>query len=202
MDMRNNLSGTVVMVVLLFLGLMCSGGCFTGAKKLLYEVKGGEGKVTVIHEPLPAALLDYENIQIESFSNQVTPLVPDDTPKLIHDAMIKVLSEEPQLYRVNPGDDSEGPTLIVRGTIIHYQTSGGLSSILSSYSQLICRIKLIDGQTGEVIGDANCVGYSKAVARSGLEELAEGVAEALEKWLTTEPKEKKKGIRSFVSDCF
>jgi len=33
------------------------------------------------------------------------------------------------------------------------------------------------------------VGFSKAIARSGLEELGEGVADAVKKWLTTESKE-------------
>jgi hypothetical protein len=32
------------------------------------------------------------------------------------------------------------------------------------------------------------VGLSKAIARSGIEELSEGVAEAIKEWLMTSPK--------------
>jgi hypothetical protein len=204
MVMRKLRSGTGLMVIMLGFSLIFSGGCwFSGAKKLLQEVQGGEGKVVMIKDPPPTALLDYETVQIESFTNQLAPVVPGETPELIHDAIVKVLSEEPLVYTLGrKGYAEKGSTLIIRGSIIHYQSSEGFSSVFSSYAQLISRVQLVDGQTGEVIGEANCVGFSKAIARSGLEELAEGIAEAIKTWLTTEPKKEKRGIRSIVPDVF
>jgi hypothetical protein len=173
--------------LLLAMILVCNGGCwFSGAKKVWEEVKGGEGKLVVLKEPVASALLEYQNIRIEIFANNFAPRVPAYAPELVYSQIVKEMLEKPQIYRVNPTSE-EGPTLIVRGSIIHYQSSEGISSVFSNYSQLICRVQLVDKASGQVIGEANCVGYSKAIARKGLEELGKGVASDIKRWLTTEP---------------
>lgn len=181
------------MAVFLWLGLtmMSTPGCGVfgfGAKKLFHEVKGGEGRLVVIHDPGPTALMDYQYVQIERFPSQMGSTLPGYTPALIQEACIKELSKKPALYElIDPGVKKKS-TLIIRGRIIHYQASSGISSVFSSFSQMICRVELVDAESDKVIGQANCVGLSKAIARSGIEELSEGVAEAIKEWLMTSPK--------------
>jgi hypothetical protein len=183
------------LILLVMVGLMltsmtgCGGGMFGfGAKRLLNEVKGGEGQLVIIKDPGPAALMEYQNVRIERFSSQIGSALPGYTTGVIHDAVVREMVKKPKLYNLVSPESQKKSTLIIRGQIIHYQASSGISSVFSSFSQLICRVELVDAASGKIIGQANCVGLSKAIARSGIEELSEGVAKAVKKWLTTSPK--------------
>ena len=171
-------------IALAFIAILIgSAGCqqlFIG--RAVSEVRGGSGYLVVIRDPAPTALLKYRYAMMENVRNEMGPALPYYAVSEVQRAFGKVLTRK-QLYRFKTGPARS--TLVIRTSIVHYQSSSGLSKLLGGFNQLVCRVELIDGGTRRIVGQANCVGISKALARSGIEELSEGCADALRKWLTT-----------------
>lgn len=165
-------------------------GCSQGmeVQEAFNEVRGGEPQVTVIRDFEPSALLEYRHVKVEPIANEMGDALPSYVAGNLREAFHRVLLRAPAVFASDPGDPRA--TLIVRGSLIHYQTAGSVSKMLGGYSLLICRIQLIDGANGKVLGVANCGGFSQALARSGAAELANGSAKALRRWLTRHHAEK------------
>jgi len=155
--------------------------------KVVNEVKGVSPQLTVIKDPEATAMLEYQTVKVEPFKNQMGDSVPYYAPEKIRKEVIRQITRSPQVYELT-GTTSPN-TLIIQGTIIHYQTSKGLSKAIGGFYQLICHIRLIDGKTGAVIGEANCGGFSKAMVRSDFEDMSKGVGKSVRKWLTRSSKD-------------
>ncbi len=158
-------------------------GCFTAAKLGLSEVTGGKDMLVVIKNPSMSKIYNYKYIKIERFKNNMGHILPAETIPILYAACIDKILEEPMQFQVAKDNSPANQTIIIRGTIIHYNPAGGLSAVMGKFAQIICRVELVDKTTGQVLGIAHCIGFSKAIMRAGVEELSEGVAKAIRKWL-------------------
>jgi len=97
----------------------------------------------------------------------------------------------PDLERILPAkvrkahlpDNSTGRTLVIRGAVIHYESASTMGFMLGPVEEVVCRTELVDKDTGQVLGVANCVGRTKARSNTGVKEKADGLAEAFVKWI-------------------
>ncbi len=153
------------------------------ARAGLAEVTGGKGLLTVIKNPPYGQIYKYKYVKIERFGNTVNGILPAGTISILYASCVDELLNDHAPFKLARDNPPANQTLIIRGRIIHYNPAGGLSAVLGKFSQLICRIELVDGATSKVIGQANCIGFSKAILRAGTEELSKEVAHSLRKWL-------------------
>jgi len=177
------------------LGLL--GGCSRGIKEGLYALKGSSGKIVrLAGDPERIALItrNYGGVRVEPFVNDVGPAAPqsfiDALPTAINE---RLRYRDPGFKEKLSGKHKEelgpfftGPTekvLIIRGRVIQYEAADLKGKALSPIDEAICRVQFVDGETGEVLAEANCTGRSKSVVRSGPDELADGVAKAIKKFL-------------------
>ncbi len=158
-------------------------GCFTAAKLGLSEVTGGKKLLVVIKQPLKSKIYQYKYIKIERFKNKMGNILPPETIPVLYAACVDEILKEPMQFKIARNGAPANKTLIIRGSIIHYNPAGGLSAVMGKFAQIICRVELIDKSTGQVLGVAHCIGFSKAIMRAGIEELSEGVAKAIRDWL-------------------
>ncbi|MFA5864175.1 MAG: hypothetical protein WC975_05750 [Phycisphaerae bacterium] len=183
-------SGKYVLWVLLLTALASCTGCqMFIAKRLLQEVRGGQSQLTIIKNASPSALIDYKRIKMGDFRNEMGRQFPSYAATEVRQAFIDQIVKNPRIYDLASENSNARSMLIMRGSIIHYQPTSAISGVMGGFSQLICRVELIDAATGKIIGVANCCGFSKAIARSGVKELAAGAAKAMRKWLTKQSAE-------------
>jgi hypothetical protein len=87
-------------------------------------------------------------------------------------------------------DRPGGKTMLVRGRIVHYETSSMLGFALGPLEEVVVRTEFVDKSSGKVLGVANCIGRTKAAVNAGAKKKAEGLAKALAGWIDARyPKE-------------
>lgn len=180
---RNKITAGLGLVWALTIGSGCQQIFVGGA---VSEIRGGSGHLVVIRRPSAADLLEYRNIRVERVVNEMGQALPAYATAEIRQAYVKAVTRK-GLFTLTSGNPPA--TLVLQVSVIHYQSSGSISKLLGGFNQLICRVRLVDGATGRTLGEANCMGLSKALARSGIEELADGSAKALRRWLTSDDNE-------------
>ncbi|MCD6304556.1 MAG: hypothetical protein J7M21_06305, partial [Planctomycetes bacterium] len=88
--------------------------------------------------------------------------------------------------------DPAGRTLVVRGTVIHYESASTLGFVIGPLEEVIVRAELVDKDTQRVLGRANCIGRTKASINAGPKQKAKGLAKAFVRWIDSRyPKDKK-----------
>jgi len=174
-------------MVLILSGVFAAQGCGTAAGELIGAARGGSGTFTELsrvggegERPL-GAYKRFELEQIEDdFANKVPPrlwgLLPGEFDKALKS---KKLPNEPG-----------GKALLVQGKVLHYEDSSTLGILLGDVEEVVARIELVDKDTGNVLGVANCVGRTKHRTNRGVGTKAEGLAEAIVGWIDSRyPKE-------------
>ena len=74
--------------------------------------------------------------------------------------------------------------LLVRGTIIYYESAHGLAEqLFGPLEEAVADVELVDKASGNVIAKAACVGRSTASVSQGVETKAEGLAKGITKWI-------------------
>lgn len=193
-----------LMTVVLLISLTLSMGCSRAVSEGVHGVMGSSGKIVKIQGEdarIGQISRDYGAVTVEPFGNDVGAVVPQPFLDVVHTVIQNKLQlrdrsavetvkfkkkEELGPFFTGPADK----TLILRGKVIQYDQGSLQDKAMSPMDEAICRVQFIDGATQEVIAEANCTGRSKSVVRTGPNELADGVAKAIKKFLKP-PKEKK-----------
>jgi len=183
------------MVILLI--CFAATGCSRGIKESIYAVKGSSGKTVLIKgdsDQLGILAFQYGSFQVEPFNNDVGDICPQEFLDELPFAIKKQLSYRSRSFkdRLKGKEKGElgpfftGPTdktLLIKGTIIQYETADALGKAAGPMDQAICRVQIYDADTNTLLADANCTGRSKSSVRTGPEELAKGVGRAIKKLL-------------------
>ena len=173
-----------IVVVLVAMFFCC--GCSRVAKEGLYSFQGASGKFIIIKgsgAQLSGLADGYGKVKIEPFTSDINSVCP-------RDFFSKLAIELPEKleYRKEPKKDKpgirffQGPgdrTLVIRGTVIHYETADLMGVAMGPMEQAICRVSFIDQSDETVLGEVNCIGRVKSSLRKGPGELAEGVAKGV-----------------------
>jgi hypothetical protein len=155
-------------------------GCMTAVKQTYYGVTGAQGSFYELHVVDPDRLAEYRSVNVEPFGNDLGPHVPEEVITEVNLNTPKTIAEGALFY-------PEGKELKIQGRIIHYTGKSGLKgsigSIIGGENVCVCRVQLLDGESGEMIGEGVCWGSVKSAVRRGASEYGAGVGKGVTKWL-------------------
>ena len=155
----------------------CSAGCIGRAiREGYYGAKGASGRARPI-QLVTANLADYDAVVVEPFS--------DDSQGLGNEAFMAVLPAKitEQIIQKTYLRYQGSKVLRITGKLILYDTGTTRDKITGPREQAVCRVKLIDAASGDVLGEASCDSQAKSSIRKGPEELAEGMGKVIAEWI-------------------
>jgi len=176
--MRNP-SISLCALVLVVTALMT--GCTTAVKEGIGVARGAKG----LYAPVRAfsgdkesrPLGEYRRFEIGEISDEFGGNVPGSLLPHFRAAFAQELAAKKL-----PNDPS-GKTLLIRGRILHYEDSSTLGVALGPIEEVVARMDLLDKESGEVLGTANCIGRTTTRVNLGVAKKAEGLAKAVVSWL-------------------
>ena len=159
---------------------LASGGCSTAVKQAYYGVRGAQGKFYEVKVVDPGVLAKYKSVRVEPFTNEIGDCVPPQVIAEVNEQTPKSLAESGLFY-------PDGKAVRVKGRIVHFTGKSGLKgsvgSVIGGSEECVCRVELLDGESGQVIGEAICWGIVKSAVRRGSGELGAGVGKGVENWI-------------------
>jgi len=133
-------------------------GCGFGAKQ---TPEGGTIMVIGQIEDLRA----YSRVDFKGFKSDIGRNLPEPVLRSINDAVADRL-------RKTEFNQSSGKTLVVKGDIIHFETTPNRYAV--------ARVALIDPERAETVGLANVTGRATAEAVTVPDEVAAGIANGVD----------------------
>jgi len=158
---------------------LASVGCSTLAKQVYYGVRGASGKFYELNIVDPLRLATFRAVQFAPFENALGERVPAEVVAAVDEHVPEVLADSHLFF-------PDGKPLRIEGRIVHYTGKSGLIGALSSFlggQECVSRVRLVDADTGELIGEAMCWGSVKSAVRQGPEEFGKGVGKGIAKWI-------------------
>jgi hypothetical protein len=145
----------------------------TGATPRFFELRDVAGPVTLDR---------YKSVEVQAFDP--APLLgtlPVDAAPETRTLTIRRLTETRMFEGVGPAAGAR-PALVIRGRFIDYDPGGTAARVVGFGGNpfLTAQIELVDGDTGQTLGIAMVTGTVKSAVRTGMKELADGVAKAIE----------------------
>ena len=176
---------------LILIPLVLVGGC-TGRiiKESLGTVtgpKGAEFALRDVSSQSPdVSLEEYTEFRMEPFRDDFGGKVPTRLIERLPAAFARELAE--RKIRSHEG----GKTLIIRGRIIHFELATAKTShLFGPFEEVVARVELVDGSSGEVLGVANCVGRSGESVNQGVDKKTQGLASGIAGWIADHYPKKK-----------
>jgi len=160
---------------LLGLSILLNGGCGRVIGEGAGVVMGASGKV--VAQRNPTSLAKYNGLKVESITVAGGIYAPSGLPGMIRSQFEKAAREE--LHLTSSGN----PAIAVSGEVVHYEVGGMSDELMGPLQEVVVHTRLTDAESGQLLGEANLVGRAKSSSSSGADNLAEGAAKALEKWL-------------------
>jgi hypothetical protein len=169
-----------------------STGCKTAIKQAYYTAVGAQGKFYEVRTVDPDVLATYQCVRVDPFTNELGERVPPEVIAEVNDHTPKTIAKSGLFY-------PEGKTLLVEGKIIHFTGKSGLmgsvGSVIGGAEECVCRVRLLDGESRELVGEAVCWGVVKSAVRRGAGELGIGVGKGVSKWISRRLPEEVKEAR-------
>ena len=160
-----------ILLLLMLVGMFVVGGCGTAISEGVGVAKGPQGHYFQTKDLPP--LNGYTNFEVgpitDGFGKSPTELIA-----LLPADIVEALREEK--IPVN----GSGKTAIITGKILFYEKPGTFDKV----EQAITEFAIVDKSTGNIIGEAFCIGRSNSyIARRGIPEKAKAVANGIAKWI-------------------
>jgi hypothetical protein len=160
----------------LLLGAMFGVGCDRIASETYGKVVGPKGFSADVRPVDERALAKYSHFEIGKFADETNGRAPSSFFAAVPYEFDKIAADR---IIQNPS----GRTLLIRGRIIHYESSSMASEIFGPLEEVVVRVQFVDKFTGGLIGEAVCVGRTRETLNRGPEKKAEGLARAIVGWL-------------------
>ena len=119
----------------------------------------------------------YKRFELGPVTDGIGGKVPADFVGFLPDEFAE------EIKKAKLPDEPAGKTLIIRGTIIHYESAGTLGFALGPLEEVIVLTEFVDKDTGAVLGKGNCIGRTTARVNAGVKKKAQGLAKAFVKWI-------------------
>lgn len=149
-------------------------GCLRAAQRTLSEVKGADADITIVPGTSIANFNGYGDVVVSTPRTRLGSLVPATLTNTLPAALKAALTT---------GDkapfSSGGKQFGISGEVMWYHERGGLGVITGSKSYAVVLLDLQDG--GRSLGRLQVVSSSGA-SRTGPEDMAEAIAEAVADW--------------------
>lgn len=165
------------MLMVSLVGLLALvGGCGTAIGEGAALAMGAKGEPTTI-QAVSANLGVYQRFELGTITDDMGGKVPRELLTLLPGAFAKELEDEkiPNAH--------SGKTLLIQGKILHYQGASSMAVATAGVEFVVARIELVDKDSGQVLGVANCAGWTSKRVTLGVPEKAQGLAKAIVKWI-------------------
>ena len=170
----------IALLCLLLATVSVSTGCSTIAKETVGLVRGASGSMVardpVSEDPAARPLGEYTQFELGPFTDDF-----GKTPASLFTHLETKFAE--QLADSRLANRSGGKTLVARGTVIHYESEDLIGMAISPVEEVVARVELVDGASGQVLGTANCVGRGTTRTTLGVEQKAAGLSKAILSWI-------------------
>jgi hypothetical protein len=167
-----------VLLVAATMGVM---GCSTGAKEAIGFVRGAKGIYAPVQPVAPATtdtpLAQYRNFELGTFTDSFGGKVPPGLDSALRTAFQRMIDES------DLPDDPSGPTLVITGEYLHYESADTLGVAIGPLEEVVARCRMVDQSSGRVLGTANCVGRTTNRVNIGVQKKAEGLAKSIISWI-------------------
>ena len=172
---------TILLAAMVVAAAFAAPGCGRMAGEAVGTFRGAKGPYTEIRpvaEIQGARVLGiYTRFELggieDAFGGKVPPALFEHLPGKFAEQL-----EGAKLPNL-PG----GKTLLIRGRIYHYEDEGLLGTVLGPLEEVVARIELVDKDSGQVVGAANCIGRTQEAVNKGPEKKAEGLAKSIVSWI-------------------
>jgi len=173
---RNTISLTIVLSSLLMLN-----GCLGRAiSESVGAFRGASGTYVPIR-PLSAdkdarPLGEYTKFELGEFTNTIGANAPAELWSYLPSFFEQQILEHKLPNR-------PGKTLILRGTILHYESAGMVGQVTGPIEEVVARVDMVDKDSGSVLAEATVVGRTTQTVNQGVEKKAAGLAKGLVSWI-------------------
>lgn len=171
-----------ITVSIILLGLVSVlSGCGTAIKEGVGIARGAKGVYAPI-QPIAASaearpLGAYRRFELGTIADDFGGKTPSQFLPLLRQAFAEQLADSD--LPNSPG----GKTLLIRGKILHYESEDLLGVAVGPLEQVVVRAELVDKDTGQVLGTANCIGRTTERVNLGVAKKADGLAKAFISWI-------------------
>ncbi len=162
-----------VMVLLVAITVSQS-GCLRAAQRTLTEAKGAEAEITIVPGTSIANFNAYGDVSVSAPRTKLGSLVPGSLSNTLPGAFKTALTTGEKAPFAGGGKGFS-----ITGEVMWYHERGGLGVITGSKSYVVVLLDLQDG--GQSLGRLQVVASSGA-SRTGPEDMAEAIAEAVAEW--------------------
>jgi hypothetical protein len=177
-EKENSMKGYRILTILLAGAVLVSVGCLSRFAK--EAVSGASGEYSEVQSMGPKSaqpLGVYRDIEV----GKVTDDFGGRTPKVL---LAKLPTEIRSFLREKklPMGRS-GKTLMIDVRVFYYEQAGAMGQVFGPLEEVVSEVKLVDKDTGKVIGEAICVGRTTTTKTQGVDHKVEGLAKAITKWI-------------------
>ena len=161
---------------------MCSLGCSRAIGEAAELALGPKGIYVPLLSPGGEGawpLAGYTRFELEPFTDDFGGRTPAELLRRLPEKFQEELAEAKLPNQ--PG----GKTLVIRGSVRHYESSNLVGMALGPIEEVIARVELLDKDSGKVIARANCVGRTTKAVGKGVSKKTEGLAKAIVSWIKT-----------------
>ncbi len=174
-----NTASKTLAVLFAIIGLVALSGCSTAIGEGVGLVKGPDGTFVTVRAATSTSsffLSDYTQFELGNFSDDTGRNVPMSFMGHLQSVFPRVVAD-----RDLP--NYAGKTLVLRGTILHYEGEGLVGKIIGPIEQVIVRAEMVDKESGQVLTTANVVGRTTSRINLGVDKKALGLARGLVAWI-------------------
>ena len=163
----------LVSLLVVLVGIGCVGRVI---KESYYGATGASGRPNVL-QSINVDLADYDSFRVEQFTDGMEGRGNMSFLAVVEEKVAQEIVKKTFLNSVG------AKTVRISGSLISYDTGTTTEKIAGPMEEAICRIKLIDGSSGKVLGVADCLSRAKSSVRKGPEELGEGTGKGIVTWI-------------------
>ncbi len=161
----------------LVLAMLLTGGCLGRAIGETWgALEGGSGRFDPVND-VTISLDKYTDFEIGNFTDDTAGSVPAEFW-----AVLPILFEDLAAEKGLRNDPS-GPTAVINGTVIYYESASLTSQAFGPLEEVVARIEIVDKSTGHVLGTATAVGRTTASSVQGPRSKANGLSKGIIEWI-------------------
>jgi len=146
-------------------------GLFTGAKGLYAPIK------PVAADQTARPLGQYRHFELGAITDDFGGNVPGGLISHLRQAFPEAIAD------AKLPNEPGGKTLLIRGRILHYEDAGTLGFAIGPLEEVVARLEMVDKDSGQVLGEANCIGRTTTRTTLGVANKGRGLAKAIASWI-------------------
>lgn len=176
---------TIVMAMSAVLVLVAT-GCGTVVSEGVGTLRGVKGVYVPLSRQPVAVMVAYTRFELGDLADNFAGKTP---PELLRQ-LPHYFQEELDEKEISSAHLPPGKTLVIRGTILHYENAEFVGMVAGPLEEVLVRAQLVDKDDGTVLATANCIGRSTTRVNSGVSNKSKGLAKALVNWIANSRKPK------------